>query len=485
MPNLRCFDYIVIEKPKIQAKRISSVYKIGLNGEEKGFKLIHTYEEHIPKKESEVFAKLMAVTPAINYGLFTPFIHFDFPLDARDVAFFREMMEINSGDIFVNRIVKRTGFVREEFIPKDITPEIAKPTARIEVDEIVEEDLQFEPDYTRCAVMSSGGKESLLTYGLMKEIGCEVYPFFFNESGGHWKVAITAYRWFKEHEKNTKRVWSNVDRLYNFMESNMRILKNVRKPRAEVYPIRLFFFEHYVLSFLPLLYKYDIGNVLLGNEYDDPRGLSYEYHGIPHFHGVFDQSQYFDKYMTQWFAHRGLKIRQWSAVRPLSGLVVERILHHRYFHLFRLQRSCHSVHKEGNEYLPCGTCFKCNGIMTFLLANGIDPRSIGYREEHITTLPERIREGKIRIDEDELKHSLYLIKRKNPNFPINGKRREHVEMLHFDNRNSHLDNIPPEFRGKLYSIFENYTTGYTYLKGEEWVEITREEAVNGILHSRR
>jgi len=481
--SLKCFDYIIIEEPKISSRRISSVYRLGLENEEKVFRLIHTYREKIPKKESKTFAKLMSIVPAINYGLFTPSIYFDFPIDERDLQFFKDMMEITARDIFVNRIVKKTGFVREEFIPKEIKPELAKPIAEVKAKEVVREDIEFEPDYNKCAVMLSGGKESLLTYGLLKEIGCEVYPFFFNESGGHWKVALTAYKWFENNEPNTRKVWSNVDRLYNFIESNMRILQNVRKPRAEVYPIRLFFFEHYVFSFLPLIYKYNIGNVLLGNEYDDPRNLSYEYHGIPHFYAVFDQSQYFDKYMTQWFAERGLKIRQWSAVRPLSGLIVERILYKRYPNLFMLQRSCHSVHKEGNEYVPCGTCFKCNGIQAFLLANGIDPKLIKYKEEHIKGLVKRIKDGKIRLDEDELLHSLYLIKMHNPEFELGGEEREHVEMLHFDDRNSHFDNIPVEFREKLYSIFDEYTKGYVYLKDNEWRRISREEALNGVLHN--
>lgn len=473
--SLRCFDYIVIEKPKISSMRISSVYTISIDGEEEKFKLIHRYQERIPKNET--FAKLMVMTPAINYALFTPEIHLYFSLDPRDLKFFKDMMELTANDILVNRVYKRTGFVREEFIPKEVKPQ---PLAEVIPEKVEEEGVALEPNYNSCAVMLSGGKESLLTYGLMKEIGCDVYPFFFNESGGHWKVALTAYKWFKEHEPNTKKVWSNVDRLYTFIEKNMRILQNVGKRRVEVYPIRLFFFEHYVFSFLPLIEKYGIGNVLLGNEYDDPRGLSYEFHGIPHFYAVLDQSQFFDKYMTKWFEERGLKIRQWSAVRPITGLIVERILYQRYPNLFKLQRSCHSVHKEGEDYVPCGECFKCNGIQTFLLANGINPQLIKYKLHHVETLPKRIAEGKIRLDEDELYHSLYLIKQRNPQFPLEGKRAEHVEMLHFDDRNSHFDNIPLEFREKIYSIFEQYAKGYVYLKNNEWIKITKEEALYGI-----
>ena len=44
--------------------------------------------------------------------------------------------------------------------------------------------------------MSSGGKDSLLTYGIMKEVGANVFPIFVNESGGHWKTASVAYDFF-------------------------------------------------------------------------------------------------------------------------------------------------------------------------------------------------------------------------------------------------------------------------------------------------
>jgi len=124
--------------------------------------------------------------------------------------------------------------------------------------------------------------------------------------------------------------------------------------------------------------------------------------------------------------------------------------------------------------------FKCNGILTFLLANGIDPRLIKYKEEHIETLPERIKRGMMRLDRDELEHSLHLIKQRFPDFPLEGKPHWHVEMVHFDGKSSRPDNIPPEFREKLYSIFEEYTRGYAYLMGDRWIRITRGEAVRGV-----
>ncbi len=89
LPELKCFDFILIERPKVSARRISARYVLGIDGEELGYNLIHRYGERIPKVEA--FAKLVSMIPAINYGLFTPEIRFGFSLDPRDLGFFRDM----------------------------------------------------------------------------------------------------------------------------------------------------------------------------------------------------------------------------------------------------------------------------------------------------------------------------------------------------------------------------------------------------------
>ncbi|MCE4606277.1 MAG: hypothetical protein F7B59_02980 [Desulfurococcales archaeon] len=424
----------------------------------------------------------------VNYGLFADKLVFDVPLTVQDQKFLSDMTEATARDIFVNRIVEDTGFLKPEYRPDPDTvkPEDAEPRSKLVFTRLADSTLPISGlDEAKCAVMSSGGKESLLTYGILRDVGCKVYPCFFNESGHHWLTALTAYRYFRENDPGTMRVWSNVDRLYTFVGRHMKILKRnaYEKDRAEVYPVRLFFFEHYVFSFLPLIYKREIKNILLGNEYDDPSRTSYWYRGIRHYNAVYDQSQEFDKYMTNWFKERGFGFRQWSAVRPLSDLVVERILSDRYPSLFKLQRSCHSVHIEEGEIVPCGRCVKCNGIILFLLANGIDPRIIRYKQEDINSVLDRIKLGLLRLDPDELEHSLYLLSQRTGKSIEGSVRHDHVEMIQFDEMNSHLDNIPQTYRERIYSIYEKYTKGYAYLSGKEWIRISREEALRGVLNS--
>ncbi|ANF21810.1 hypothetical protein [Thermococcus piezophilus] len=67
LPDLKCFDYILLESPKIRRKQVSSIYRFGLDGKELEFKLIHSYQEKIPRIEP--FAKLMSIAPAVLHLL--------------------------------------------------------------------------------------------------------------------------------------------------------------------------------------------------------------------------------------------------------------------------------------------------------------------------------------------------------------------------------------------------------------------------------
>ena len=477
--NLKCFDKITIHEEKVKDHKIEATYSLEFDNIRKSYKLIEYYKEPIISiKGIKEIASLINIVPAINYGLFANEIKIDFPVHPLDIKFFEDMTKITSRDIFVNKIVSRTNLIREESIPRyeDICKDNAEPKASINFKKIdAGTCIELEPEYDKSAVMVSGGKDSLTTYALLKEIKQEVFPFFLNEAGRHWIVSLKAYRYLLNKDKNTRKVWSNIDRLFAFIEKNMKIVvpKYWIKSR-ETYPIRLFWFEHYVFSFLPYIVKYKIGNVSLGNEYDDPMGLTYTFKGIRHYYGIYDQSQDFDKYMTKWFDERDFHIKQWSPIRPISGLIVEKILYNRYFDLFKLQTSCHSSHIENGEVVPCGKCSKCVGIMIFLLANGIDPTLLRYKKRDIKLLPDRINKQVYRLDKSELEHSLYLInKRYNLNLRP-ARHHSYVEMIHFDPYNSHVDNIPfPDKKEKIFSILEKYTRGYAFFKNGKWITVEK------------
>ena len=44
-----------------------------------------------------------------------------------------------------------------------------------------------------------GYYDSLLSYGLINELGYETHPIFINESGRHWLTALNAYKYFQKN----------------------------------------------------------------------------------------------------------------------------------------------------------------------------------------------------------------------------------------------------------------------------------------------
>jgi 7-cyano-7-deazaguanine synthase in queuosine biosynthesis len=476
--NLICFDKIRIGNLRVKDRAILATYELEVDGVRREYDLMEVYEGSIRDIEGiEEIAALISIVPAINYTLFTKEIDIEFPINELDLKFFMDMSEITARDIFVNRIVKRTGLIKDEFIPdpESLRPEDASPKAEVNA-KIGSTVLDYSGDELKCGVMVSGGKDSLLSFMLLKEAGCEVHPFFFNESGRHWHVSLKAYRYFRAEEPRTSRVWSNVDRLFNFIESNMRILvKGFRKKTKEIYPIRLFWFEHWAFSFLPIMMRRGIGNIIFGNEYDDPSSVPSYFKGIKHYNAVYDQSQDFEDYMTNWFKERGLGIKQWSPIRSISGLIVQRILYRRYKDIMKLQMSCHTPRYASGELRPCGSCNKCIGIRIFLLANGIDPKMIGYGDE-LSDIVEHVETGKYRLDEDELEHSLYLMSERLGVKLPRARPHPEVETVRFNDVTARIDHIPyPELRRKVFNIIEEYVNGYSILRDGKWVRVGREE----------
>jgi hypothetical protein len=469
--NLQCFESIAVSEPVLQGNSVETkISCINTDGEQHLFHLRFKYEEASSKNQLALL-RLASVMPLLNYGLFTKEIRLEWQVSKADFSLLNDFLDVFSKDIFINKLVrKKNPYVLPQFLPSasEVTEANARPMAKIVADSLVE-DATISSGFNEksCGVLSSGGKESLLTYATLKEIGADVHPLYVNESGGHWRTALPAYRHFKENYPNTARVWTNVDRFYTFMLDQMKIIrKDHREVWADTYPIRLCIFPVYVFLLLPVFAKRQIGNILIGSEFDDPRLSSY-FAGIQHFFGVYDQTQDFDVRMEQWFSKRMPGMRQWSAVRTISGMIVERILTRRYPEMARLQRSCHSCRFNHADLLPCGKCSKCQGVLLFLLANNVNPSIMGYSEADISALPARIAEGNLRLDEDEKNYALFLAKL----LPSLNQETLHIETIHLNKPTSDLQLLPSHFRKPLLEILVKYTKGFSVLKGESWVAV--------------
>jgi hypothetical protein len=470
--NLQCFNSIEVSDVNVKGKKVTiQITCEDVAGKKHCFLLTAKYKEPVSSEHVPLF-RMASIMPLLNYGLFTKEIKLKYPVSNADISLLNDLLDIFSKDIFINKLIRRKNpYILPKFAlsESDVVEGNAKPLARIIPESVVEDAvISAELDENSCGVLSSGGKESLLTYAMLKEIGADVHPIYVNESGGHWRTALPAYRHHLESEPNTVRVWINVDRFYTFMLDHMRIIRpDHRQVWSDTYPIRLCIFPVYVFFLLPLFASKKIGTLLIGSEFDDPK-LSPFYKGVKHYYGVYDQTQDFDLRMEEWYGKRMPSMRQWSAVRPVSGLIVERILTKRYPDLACFQRSCHSVHFEGKNLLPCGDCSKCSGIMLFLHANNVDPTIMGYRKKDVTLFASRLAKGGLRLDEDEREHAIFLASKFEPSFK--GTEHAHVESIHLHKSTGDLELVPARFRDGLLKIIRQYTNGFSRLDKGTWVQ---------------
>ncbi len=461
--DLLCFEEIILEDPIIRDKRIAAKVTLVLKNSRHAFDIEFSYPGGSSIANAQLY-RLAAAMPLLNYGLFTRRIIMNFPITKSDLELLNDLNRVFSQDILVNKLARRrTNYVLDKYLKgiDQISPRNLPDIARLVPSDITEDSVLGRVEPESCGILSSGGKESLLTYGMLKEIGAESHPFYVNESGGHWRTALPAYRHHSAQDAKTSRVWTNVDRLYTFMLDHMKIIRrDHRRVRADTYPIRLCIFPVYVMALLPVFIQRGIGNLLIGSEFDDQRTVP-EFNGIRHYYGVYDQTADFDQRMEQWYASRIPGMRQWSAVRPVSGLIVERILVKRYPDLAANQRSCHSCHFEGDEIVPCGKCTKCLGVMLFLRANGFDPGKMNFRQASILDLGKNLVKTPLRLDPDEYQHSLFLA-------GLDGQENSHAESVHICEATD-ISLIPDQFRGSLMKIIEEHTNGTTELRDGQWV----------------
>lgn len=478
--DMLCFSSIELFEPKIKKNSVSARVVLNkIKNEKSEFILNLKYKETV-EPEYIPLLRLAFCMPLLNYGLFTKKFKLDFPVSNADADLLNELNKVFSRDIFVNKIIRRrTNYILPEFLPdeKNVKASDAEPKSVFEFKEITKDSFIAESmDDNSCGILSSGGKESLLTYGILKEIGCNVYPLYVNESGGHWRTALTAYKYHKENEPNTGKVWTNVDRFYVFMLDNLEFIrKDHRKIWADTYPIRLCIFPFYVFSLLPIFADKKIGNLLIGSEFDDLRVKPLQ-NGIEHYFSVYDQHQDYDFVMNDWYNKRINGLYQWSALRNISGLIVEKILFKKYPDLAKLQRSCHSCHFEGEKIVPCGACSKCMGILLFLLANKFDPAIMNFKKEHVLSFSQRVKPSNLRLDQDEKDQSFYLIDEEKNILKV--KPIDHVEKIHINKDTCDIDLIPSHLKDKLIKIIQDYTTGYCILKDGKWVKANEIEKLS-------
>lgn len=476
---LLVFDRLEVGPVMLEPRRLKAPYRLFYGGNEEETEFVYRFEEDVfdPHDPASInLASMMAAQVALNYGLFCRKIVFHGIFDGVDRRFLSDMAQNTAREIYVKKFLEPNPFIVGEAAELPVVKEKSYQRATLEFVDSREGSggvsWRFKPtDRNRFVILSSGGKDSLLTYGLMKETGAEVHSVFVNESGRHWFTALNAYRHFREVDHNTARVWVNSDRVFAwFLRRFPFVRQDFASVRSDEYPIRLWTIAVFLFGALPIVLKRGAGRLLIGDEYDTTERRSFE--GVTHYDGLFDQSRYFDNALSRYYLKKGWSVSQFSVVRPLSEILIEKVLVERYPELQTHQVSCHATHKEGERVKPCGKCEKCRRIVGMLSALGADPARCGYTKEQIDSCIRDLERRGVHQEAAGAEHMAYMLSQRGL-LPSSGSSFEpHPEVmkLRFDARRSLIDGIPVDLRSKLYSIYLAHADGAAKREGRRWID---------------
>jgi len=474
---LKVIDRLEVGPTRVEKRGLISPYKVIQKKAVDAFELIYRYNEDVfdpEEPESINLAHMIAAQVAFNYGLFCRKLIFHGSYDQSDQQFIKDMTINTAREIYVKKFLEPNPFLlgsaadlpavkRESYLQAVISFKGRSS----------DKQAHWAVDKSRYAILSSGGKDSLLSFGLIKEVGREVHPIFINESGRHWFTALNAFRYFKNRFPKATKVWTNSDRMFNWMLRHLPFIRpNFASLRSDEYPIRLWTVAVFLFGALPLLKKRGIGRLVIGDEFDTTSRRSHQ--GITHYDGLYDQSCYFDNALTRYHIQKGWNITQFSIVRPLSEMLIEKILSKRYPHLQRNQMSCHATHIEGKRAFPCGQCEKCRRIVGMLVALDVDPKHCGYTEKQIKACLESLTQKSVHQESSGAQHMAFLLEQKGvfSKFSSSIKTKEHPEIMkvRIDPERSPIESVPVDIREPVLRIFLEHAAGVVKRQGSLWVD---------------
>jgi hypothetical protein len=478
---LEVIDRLDVGPIRVEKQRVRATYTLTRGRKKESTELIYRFREDVfdPKDATAInLASMMAAQVAINYGLFCKTIVFHGSYDLTDRKFIDAAMQNTATEIFVKKILQPNHFIvgAAAQLPPVRRRTYVRSRLLYKTSPVVFSKKDFShlpfPDKNRFTVLSSGGKESILSFCLLREMGFETHPIFANESGRHWYTALNSYRSFEKSFPHTTRVWTNVDRVMCWIERRLSFVrKNIHSSRSDEYPIRLWTLPLFLFGVLPLARTRGIANIIIGDEYDTSR--RYSHRGIPHFDGLFDQSRFFDNMMSRYYKNKFWGFRQFSIVRPFSELLVQKILVSRYPVIQKDQVSCHATHIENGRVVPCGDCEKCRRIVGMLLALGKDPTRCGYKRSQIKQILLALPKQSFRQESAGAQHMAYLLSKKDlfPKSSPDAKPHDEVLQLRFDKEHSPPNAIPKKLRIPLCRICLRYSGGAAILRNGRWCKM--------------
>ena len=217
----------------------------------------------------------------------------------------------------------------------------------------------------------SFGKDSLLTYGLLKELGWDFHLVFVNDiekyNPNELKLKMKIIEAFsKEQNERVIVLTDDTDNIFR----NKQVKNNIDELDGTNAMLS------FALELIPVAYRYLAKYIIFGNEknLDDFFVNGEKIKTYP----SYDQSSIYTKKVNRYLGDlTNNNIEIVSLIKPLYNIAEVKILYHRYLHLLKYVMSCSSPLLRNDRW--CGLCHTC--IWGFLYGAAVgNPKGIGLKE---------------------------------------------------------------------------------------------------------
>jgi hypothetical protein len=309
----------------------------------------------------------------------------------------------------------------------------------------------------------SFGKDSLLSYGLAKEIGLDCQLAYVNEMEDYYHIENVHKRkiirdFGREQQEQIEYLEDNLDSIF---QENLKVrLKEFDNSNGML---------AFSLELLPLAFYHRAKYLILGNEknFDD----YWRYQGHKAFPS-FDQSSFYARKLNQALSKLTAGNYQTiSLVAPLYNLAEIKILFNRYPFLLKYVMSCDLEMTAADRW--CHNCPMCANAYLYAAAVGGDPAKIGIKQKlfelkylrlyplwdrhqlRAYEMPKQVREEQLlafllAYRQGWRGSAIDLFKKK---YLAEAKRREKQLRLKFF-KIYPMPDAPKEYRAKLFNIYQ-------------------------------
>lgn len=475
-------DRLEVELQDLQPRYLVAMFRMESQKNRKEITFMVEYTEDVfdpENKSHQNIASMIAIQPAFNYGLFAKDIVFHGLFDDLDRRMVRRQGEMVAKEVYFNRMVEPHLYlinaVKDQPLPqsKGLLKASLTLTEKGHANTTVPWTL-WDTYKDRCAVYVSGSAESALTLGVLDEMGKKVYPMWMEEKKEREEPISPLLAHMIETYPNAKRILSNHQGVDRWFHENIPLLRPIEElQEAGIPPWGVWSEVSLTFCMLPLIKKYQIGRMVLGQNFYTTQKEFAHRQSFSHHMGLYERSYYQDVAQSRYLQQKGWSLNQFSIIRPLSGLLTEKILLERYPTLYQKVQGC-TQPREGSKG-RCGWCDSCRRNIVYLLALEVKPQDHGYDDTHIKYALKTLLDERTSLEEEELEQLFPLLRRQNkidavPKRYAHNKTPISILSPRFTRERSPINAIPNDLREPVLRIFLQHAKTALVRLGRGWSE---------------